>query len=95
MSYDRSARIKEEAWVQFGLPGHEHEYVFRLKSEKNVPFEIADKVMNELGIDWRVLKRGGRLEMSSKKKYGERDDQKIKNAVQKAAFEKYDLHFDF
>jgi hypothetical protein len=95
MPYDRSSKVKEEAWVQFGMPGHDDEYVLRLKSDKNISYELADKVMNELGADWRVLRRGGRLELSSKKKAGLRDDEKIKSSIQKAVLEKYDLHFEF
>jgi hypothetical protein len=83
---------KPEAWLNFGMPGHETEYVLHVKSDETIPWEIADKLSNELGIDWRIMRKGGRLEISSKKKVGHREDAKVKAAVQKTIFDSYVLH---
>ncbi len=96
MSSAKSAiHQKEEAWLNFGMPGHETEYVLHVKSDETIPWEIADKLSNELGIDWRILRKGARLEISSKKKTGLREDAKVKAAVQKTIFDVYVFHCEF
>lgn len=76
---------RPRAWVVFGGPGHEGEYVFTVEKDLSV-YEIGEidsALSEELGDDWGVSNRGTRLEIINKKKYGARDDRTIREALEK------------
>ena len=74
------------ARVEFGLPGHEEEYVLDLEGfdmDHFIPSEIERDLEKELGKEWSISNRGTRLEIVNNKKYGSRDDEKIRDAISK------------
>lgn len=42
---------------------------------------ISNSIMQALGKDWEISNRGSRIEISSRKRYGLRDDQQVLTAV--------------
>jgi len=75
---------KPEAWIKFGLPDHEDEYVLILGFDIDIPSGIEEEIRTNLGEDWEVLSQGGRLEIRNKKEPGARDDEKVREATRKA-----------
>jgi hypothetical protein len=74
------------AWVEFGGPGHEWEYVlsFAKFDDKNfIPGDIQNGLKEELGTEWAVDNRGTRIEIVNNKKYGKRDDDAVRGAIKK------------
>ena len=61
-------------WVDFGMPGHESEYVVGTALGEPIHKDIALELQGELGEEWEVSHRGTRLEIHNKKEYGTRDD---------------------
>src|SRR3989344_5831643 len=85
---------KPKAWVVYGGPGHEREYVFsveQLRGTNQVPADIADTVESELGAEGDVAYRGTRIEVIRKKPYGARDDQKVNAAFKRALGDGYNF----
>ena len=81
-----------EAWLSFGMPGHESEYTFTPTSSNDfLPGEIGKTLESILGEDWYVCDRGNRIEIRNNKNYGTRDDEKIKSAIEKANADIYKL----
>jgi len=82
---------KKKAYLNFGQPGHEDEYVLHL-ADDDIPYDMADKIKEILGENWQVLDRGTRIEIGHKRKFGLRDDKKVSGAVEQAISDKYKLH---
>jgi len=54
--------------IEFGLPGHEWEYVLmtrphRLAEAQEIPSEWEQKLSEFLGKEWNVMDRGHRIEL--------------------------------
>lgn len=74
------------AWVKFGVGGYESEYVLNLEDcniDHFIPWNIKSEIKKELGEDWDVSNRGTRIEIVNKKKYGSRDDERVRGAIKK------------
>lgn len=75
---------EQKVYIRFGTPGHEGEYVINIDGynfEKYIPTMISNSIMQALGKDWEISNRGSRIEISSRKRYGLRDDQQVLTAV--------------
>ncbi|MFA6391343.1 MAG: hypothetical protein WCW66_01135 [Patescibacteria group bacterium] len=59
---------KPQAFIRFGLPGHETEYVFKTQANKYSEAEtMSDEweyaITQQLGAEWAVMNRGERIEI--------------------------------
>lgn len=72
------------AWLEFGGPGHENEYVFTTENTKDERFlrEIDRAISQVLGDEWAVSNRGTRLEIINIKRFGLRDDKQVREALE-------------
>lgn len=75
---------RHRAWVEFGGPGHESEYIFATDNADDGSFlyDVDVALSESLGNDWCVSNRGTRLEIVNKKKFGARDDEKIRKTLE-------------
>lgn len=81
------------AYLSFGAPGHDFEYVFTVHDEteeRNLP-AIAHGVQLALGADWSVRFRGSRLEITSANGAQLRDDEVVGGALKKVLGERFVL----
>ena len=88
---DGSKNEKPLALVEFGVGGHEKEYIVILHDydlDEYIPGEVEDEIQSALGQEWRVDNRGTRLEIVNNKKFGARDDAVVVTAVKKILAEK-------
>jgi len=72
---------RPQIFVDFGLPGHEGEYVVGTTAEGPIRRDIALEFQEKLGEEWEVTHRGTRLEIHNKKEYGTRDDVYVISAL--------------
>lgn len=80
-----------KAYLSFGAPGHDFEYVFTVhdeEEERNLP-AIAHGVQLLLGSDWSVRFRGSRLEIMSTNVPERRNDEVVQTALRKVLNGKY------
>ena len=85
------AEPMQKAYLSFGAPGHDFEYVFTVhdeEEERNLP-AIAHGVQVLLGTEWSVRFRGSRLEITSTSSSGLRGDEAVQNAFKKVLNGKY------
>ena len=59
---------KPHAYIEFGGPGHETEYVFTTQANKyseaqELPTEWENKLIVLLGEGWSIMNRGARIEI--------------------------------
>src|SRR5687768_8889232 len=82
---EKEARPK--AWLEYGLGGHEKEYIFSVEEATSREFifdEIERSVQAELGKNWDVANRGTRIEVICKNPFGAREDERVRSAFEKA-----------
>ena len=86
---------RTRAWLEFGNPTHESEYILSLEGfsdpKNSIPREITARIKENLGKEWDVSYRATRIEISNNQEFGKRDDEKVKSAVEKALGEKFKL----
>jgi hypothetical protein len=86
---------KPRAWLIFDRPGHEGEYVFNIDlnmNPQNVPFELQEKIEQELGSGWFVESRSGGSHLEICNRTRTRDDEKVIEAVRRILGAEYEFH---
>lgn len=76
------------AYIEFGGPGHETEYVFTIHPTKyseaqNLPFELEESLTKTLGDGWSIMNRRYRIEIiPPNSKRTSESDAKLRKAIE-------------
>lgn len=84
-------QIKTRAFIEYGIAGHEDEYVFSLDGVQQVPHDLAHKLEVRLGKNWHISYRSTRLEIYYAEKENYRDDEFIITTLQQVLGDEYEL----
>jgi hypothetical protein len=94
-SIDRDRR--PHAFIRFGLPGHENEYVFKTQANKyseaeTLPDEWEANIAQQLGEEWAVMNRGERIEIiPPNNQRTQETDQTVNEVIQNIIGEGYEF----
>ena len=82
-NFSQPEKRKPKAWLNFGLNGHEKEYVF-VMGGIDIPPDVEESIQTELGEEWELMNRGTRIEIRNRQEYGRRDDERVGSACRVA-----------